>query len=686
LSITVHSPSYLIFRDMISSKDDSRGTHSLIQNVDSSHGSWMGLPYNEDSVNNTSGKKSVLRRLTLIDGVAIVVGIIIGSGIFSSPGLALERCGSPGLDLICWAFSGILVMLSAQCYLELGGMMPSAGGDFDYLIRAYGDRVAFTFAWFNIFVSKTGSQAIIATIFGRYFESVILGTASDLASLDGNQNESMTSKGLAIMLIVIITLINCAGVKESALVSLLLTIIKVALVISVFIFAIIYASYSHHNAENFLYNLSTKSSFNGSKSIVGFGSAMIACLWCFDGFADGNFLQEEMIHPQRDLPPLIKIGLTIVTICYLLINVGYLSVLSRDTIIDSHAIAVEFGNTFSTIFASKYREILPTFLALGVSLSTMGSLNGSIMTGGRAFYAVARAQKFPAIMAKLNRFGAPYIALIVQGIWSIVLLLLPGSNFSTLLDYFGPTSWIFYALSASCVIILRYKEPETPRPFAVIWYPLPPLLVIFIACIIFVSSMMSEPLYTLLAIGFVILAFPVHLLMEYYEFYYGTEEILANNNNNHNSSHPTAGRSRGSGHSSGLSHNTSGGSHLASNNTSSHHVMVFEDFIGSSNENSQSHHHSHIVHRISEDDDLEEDEGGSGKVRRGEGKTGSNSNNSTGRFYSPVSAQEFNSPQNQSPTTSKSNSRHSAQQITNTSSISSPFFSQTIHNTKSTIE
>lgn len=498
---------------MMGENEDYRGTHSLIHSQESVHGvDTLEVVDSTDNLSIDSSNKAT-RKLTCVDGVAIVVGIIIGSGIFSSPGLALERAGSPGVDLIAWAVSGVLVMLASQCYLELGGMMPSAGGDFDYLTRAYGDRAAFSFAWFNIFVSKTGSQAIIATIFGRYFESVVRGNTSSLT--DSSSEESSLSKGLAVMLLVIITLLNCAGVKESAFVSIILTTLKVTLVLSVFIFALVYAASSKAHSQNFTTNLSPSSSFDSSNSPLKFGSAMVACLWCFDGFADGNFLLEEMIHPVRDLPRILRSGLTLVTACYILINIGYLSVLSKGTIIDSKAIAVEFGNTASDMFTTA-RSVLPTILALGVSLSTVGSINGSIMTGGRAFFAVARAGKFPAVMAKLNRFGAPWVSLLVQGSWAIVLLLLPGSNFSTLLDYFGPTSWLFYAFSASAVMKLRYSEPHTLRPFSVMWYPLPPIIVIAIALVIFTSSMMSEPLYTLLAIGFVLISIPVHLAMEHY--------------------------------------------------------------------------------------------------------------------------------------------------------------------------
>jgi amino acid transporter len=396
--------------------------------------------------------------------------------------------------------------------------MPSAGGDFDYLRRAYGERVAFTFAWFNFFVSKTGSQAIIATIFGRYFEAVMKGDTSSLVddSSSSDSAESPTSKAAAVILIIVITLLNCAGIKESAVLSMVLTTTKVLLVLLVFVFAIVYISYGKGSADVERQNLSPDTSFNGSNNFLHFGSALVACLWSFDGFADGNFLLEELVHPIRDLPRIIFVALTLVTICYLLINIGYLSVLDKQTIIDSKAIAVQFGDTVSDTLFHKGKDVLALILAFGVSLSTAGAANGSIMTGGRGFFAVAREGKAPAVMARLNSRGAPWAALLAQGAWCLVLLCLPGSNFSSLLDYFGPASWMFYGLSASAVIKLRISEPDLLRPFRVPLYPFPPLMVIVLATFIMVSSLATNALYTMLALGFIVLGMPVHMLMERY--------------------------------------------------------------------------------------------------------------------------------------------------------------------------
>ena len=378
----------------------------------------------------------------------------------------------------------------------------------------------------------TPDRAIIATVFGRYFDAVLSGDTASISSGTVSAEETTNAKICGIFLILFITGINCAGVKESAVLSIILTSTKVLLIVSVFIFSIIFATSSYSHSEDIRENLSPTTSFDGSNGFFSLGSAMVACLWCFDGYADANFLMEELINPIADLPRIIGVGVTIVTLCYLCINIAYLSVMSEDQITHSQAIAVDFGASTSHLWATG-RNVLPVILALGVSLSTVGSINGSIMTGGRAFHAVSRHGQAPALGAQLNRFGAPWAALVAQGAWSLVLLLVPGSNFATLLDYFGPCSWAFYAATASALIVLRWREPELPRPFKVPLYPLPPLIVIGMAVSIIVSSLSAQPLFTLLAFGFVLASFPVfHLMKRYSKTYENVSNSSAHQNLN----------------------------------------------------------------------------------------------------------------------------------------------------------
>lgn len=447
-------------------------------------------------------------RYSFIDALGIVCGIIIGSGIFSSPGLALERAGSPGLCLIAWAFAGGLVILTATCYMELGLMMPNAGGDFHYLKRAYGERASFAFAWFNFWISKTGSQAIIVTIFGRYVDSMAGNTGMG-NSYDGG-GETVLSKIAAVTCLCFITVLNCVSVKESAMLQNVLTACKLGLVLTLFLAAIFFVtapSTAEVTQENLEQNLSAEHSFEGSKDVLSFGTALVACLWSFDGWADLNFMMEELKNPLS-LPKIIATALTVVTCAYILCNVAYMMLLSRDSMTSSKAIGTDFGVAMANGDSSAF---WPVFIACGVAVSTVGSAHGSIMTGGRAFYAVARGGKAPAFLTKLNSLGSPYGALLAQGGWALVLLLLPGSSFSTLLDYFGPASWAFYSMGSIAVIVLRSKEPDTPRPFVVPLYPIPPVLVVIIALTIIGSSLASNPFYVVLAFFFCGLSVPFHM-------------------------------------------------------------------------------------------------------------------------------------------------------------------------------
>ena len=360
-------------------------------------------------------------------------------------------------------------------------------------------------------------------------KSLIQTAAATSAAIDGSNNsESLFSKCAAASAIIIITAANCIGVRESTVFQNVLTSTKVILVLILFLAALVFAVHlkSIENNNNIIANdddddlvgginshiavmnsnLSLSSSFKHSNGVLQFFSSLIACLWSFDGWADLNFMSEELRMPNQ-LPKIIFTGLAIVTVCYILANISFLIVLSAQSIITSPAIGYEFGFFIST----RGDPFLPLFFAAGVALSTCGSLNGSIMTGGRAFYAVARDGKAPKFFSKINSVGSPYTALIAQGVWSLVLLSLPGSNFQALLNYFGPASWCFYAFTSSSVIALRYKYPNLLRPFKVPFYPFPPLIVISIALTIVVSALIRDPFFCLLSFAFILLSVPVHI-------------------------------------------------------------------------------------------------------------------------------------------------------------------------------
>lgn len=312
------------------------------------------------------------RRLGFVDGICVLVSIIIGSGIFASPGVALERAGSPGAALLAWCLSGILVIVASLCYAELGCMIPSTGGDFDYLKRAYGKSAAFSFAWFLFWISKPGSQAIIATVFGNYVVRIFTG-------LNNSSDGSYEAKAAGLLLIVALTAVNCIGVRATAAVANVLTATKLVLVAIVVLSGVYHVSNEQGVIDA---NLGMSSAFEGT-DVYGMGPAMIACLWAYDGWSNLNFLGEEMIDFERRLPLLILGSTCVVIFCYVSVNLAYFSVMSSADVEDSDAIAIDFGQ-------SVQGNVLAGVFAGGVALSAAGSCNGSILTGGRGFYAVAR--------------------------------------------------------------------------------------------------------------------------------------------------------------------------------------------------------------------------------------------------------------------------------------------------------
>ena len=445
---------------------------------------------------------AVLRRsLTLLDGLGVVVGIMIGSGIFASAGTALDNAGSGSIALASWTVAGLLVGLASCCYCELGASVPSAAGDAEYLRLAYGEKASFVFIWTNFWVFKPGSQAIIAIVFGEYLAASFSGEVSSDASI--------VAKLLAVGAIVLLTGINLMGVRETANLQNLLTVLKAAMIFALFAVGLVHLAVSHSGTHTLRQNMSGGGGGGGGAALVlGVTRAIVPCLWAFDGWADLGSLAEEMRFPERDLPLVILFSISIVAGLYLLCNVAYFAVLDQDAIIDADAVAIDFSNALGGGVVGR------AAVAGGVALSTLGSCNGSIMTGGRIFFAVARdgtmGNAVPRCLGVLNGAGAPQRALLAQAAWAVALLLIPGSSFASLLDYFGPASWLFYAFTSSATVALRRKLPDLPRPFRMPLFPFPPILVCVMSACIVIESLAANPLFCSIALFFVACGAPVH--------------------------------------------------------------------------------------------------------------------------------------------------------------------------------
>jgi APA family basic amino acid/polyamine antiporter len=408
---------------------------------------------------------ALLRELGVSQASAIVVGTIIGSGIFLVPAEMMQAVGSARLVYLAWIVGGVLSMAGAITYAELGAMKPQAGGEYVYIRDAYGPLPAFLYAWTWFVVAKPGSVATIATGIVR-----ILGTFPALAFFSDTAMHApfAISYGqlVAIMAAALITWLNYIGVKRAGEFQLIFTILKVVMIVCVGVIGFTAASGTWRNFSTH---------FAGATGgIAGFMAALVAALWAYDGWNDLNMVSGEIRNPERTIPIALIAGVGIVAALYMLNNAAVQYVLPAERIAvsqrpSSEATAIAVGVWGAAI------------VSLGMALSMLVTLNGTIMSGARIPYAMARDGYFFKAMADVHpRFHTPSVALIVQLVFSVVLLLFAGS-FRELFSLTIFAEWLFYTIAASTVFVLRWKEPDAPRPYRTWGYPVLPALFVIVA-------------------------------------------------------------------------------------------------------------------------------------------------------------------------------------------------------------
>jgi basic amino acid/polyamine antiporter, APA family len=412
------------------------------------------------------------RDLGVSHASAIVVGTIIGSGIFLVPAEMMQAVGSAKLVYLAWLVGGTLSFFGALTYAELGAMKPQAGGEYVYVRDAYGPLAGFLYAWTWFLIAKPASIASIATGLVR-----ILGTFAIFSFFSANVISvpfAVTwGQIVAITAAILISLLNYFGVKKAGEFQLIFTLLKVVIILG--IIAICFTatgSAAGHGWANFA------GTFIGAKGgIAGFMAALVAALWAYDGWNDLNMVGGEVKHPERSIPIALIAGVATVGLLYVLMNAAVQYVLPASAIAASprpasDAVALILGRLGASIVSA------------GMAISMLVTLNGTIMSGARIPYAVARdGYFFPALAAVNPRFHTPSMALAVQAALSIVLLLL-GGNFRQLFSLAIFAEWLFYMIAGSTVFIFRWREPNAPRPYKMFGYPLVPALFIAIASIL----------------------------------------------------------------------------------------------------------------------------------------------------------------------------------------------------------
>jgi APA family basic amino acid/polyamine antiporter len=483
----------------------------------------------------------LVRGLTLVDGTMIVIGSMIGSGIFITSAESSRLIGSPGWLLVAWALAGVMTITGALCCAELAAMMPRAGGPYVFLRQAYSPGTGFLFGWSLFLVVQTGTIAAVAVAFAN-FTGVLIHSIDGKnyliephrlpSFLSGYAISLSTAQLLAIIMIVLLTLTNMRGLKTGKFIQNTFTFTKTAALIGLIVVGLL-LGWNHASAA---YTSSWWSpwanawnpqeaqpglAFAGGVALaIILGRAMTGPLFAQSAWNNVTFTAGEVENPGRNLPLALLIGCGVVVGLYLLANLAYVVTLPLAGIqkADQGRVA---SATMQAIFGPKGAIIM----AVAIMISTFGCNNGLILAGARVYYAMARDGLFFKGVSKLNRQHVPAIALIAQGIWAC-LLTLPrtvitdpktgavtfGNVYTQLLEYLIPADLIFYALMVGAVIIMRRKAPEMTRPYRTWGYPIVPIIYIAMAVAVIVDLAYLAPYTAGIGSLLVLTGIPAYLI------------------------------------------------------------------------------------------------------------------------------------------------------------------------------
>ncbi|HWW86930.1 MAG TPA: amino acid permease [Vicinamibacterales bacterium] len=430
---------------------------------------------------------SQLRRvLSPRDLIFIVVGTVIGSGIFLTPGAVVQSAGSGGVALIVWLVGGVLSLLGALTFAELGAAKPESGGLYVYLRDAFGPLVAFLYGWTMFLVIGSGSLATLGAAFPRYvgiFVSLPPGAA----------------QAVSVAMIALVTAVNIRGTRQSADTQGLATVIKVSVILLMAVVLIAVGSWGPKD----LTAAQPWWPHSFSWSVVSGGlTAMIGVLWAYEGWQYVTFSAGEALDPQHTFARGIILGTASLIAIYELANIGYLRALGPAGVAMSNRVASEATSLILGGWAGK-------LLAAIILISIFSASNGLVLTLPRLFYAMARDGLFFARLATIHpRFGTPAAAIIGTTLWSTVLVL--SGTFEQLLTYVVFMSWLWFALAALAIFAYRRRPQLTPRPFSTPGYPMTPVVFIAAALMIVGNTIVAQPVQSLIGLGLALLGVPVY--------------------------------------------------------------------------------------------------------------------------------------------------------------------------------
>ena len=427
-----------------------------------------------------TGATALRRDLGPWASASIVVGTIIGTGVFLKTAVMAQLGGSPAWVLAAWGVAGLLSFTGAMTYAELGGMFPTAGGEYIYLRQGYGPFMAYLFAWNRFWIATPASVAAYAVGSATFFSAAV---PLDRFAVDVAGGHFTGVQVAGIGLVVVFTAINCLNVRSGGRLQTALTVMKGVMILGLAAGALLAprGRWSH---------LASGGAFPGWSA---FGAMVLAALWAYDGWNNLPMAAGEVRDARRNLPRATIGGMIAVLATYALVNLGYFHALpfaevataSSDAYPDAPAVAARAATTFLGGTAQ-------AVLAVAMTISAISAMNGSILTGARVPYAVAKDRLAPAALARLSAGAAiPAVSVVVQGALSCVLAL--SGSFDELTDAVVFASWLFYALNAGSVLRLRRREPGRERPFRVPGFPVVPVVFIALAVLLIVNTIWTTP-------------------------------------------------------------------------------------------------------------------------------------------------------------------------------------------------
>jgi len=427
-------------------------------------GTGLRLSMNPTVPAERTRARELARDLGVSHAGAIVVGTIIGSGIFLVPQEMMQAVGSAPLVYLAWIVGGLLSFFGVLTYAELAALKPQAGGEYVYVRDGYGPLAGFLYAWTWCFIAKPASIASITTALVR-----ILGTFSVFAFLSrsiSGQSPLTWGQIFAIVATLLITLLNYLGVKKAGDFQLVFTLLKIAMIL---VIVAVGFSYGHGALAHF------REEFTGAKGgFAGFMAALVAALWAYDGWNDLTMVSGEVKNPERNLPRALIFGVGTVAALYLSVNAAIQYVMPAAAIAASPRPA---SDAVSLVIGPAGAGLV----AAGMALSMLVTLNGTIMSGARVPFAMARDGYFFKSLAEVHpRFRTPSIAIVVQCALAIVLLLM-GGNFRQFFSLTIFAEWLFYMIAGSTIFVFRYREPQADRPYRVWGYPVVPMIFVAVS-------------------------------------------------------------------------------------------------------------------------------------------------------------------------------------------------------------